>query len=573
MPIDLDCPSCGRTLRVDDKYAGRRGTCPACKSPLLIPEDSPLLEILPEDRRTYDNVILPSPKPAPPPAPKQDPAEEAEEWRDPRLVRLDRLREEEEAAKRPPWWNRPFLDLFGVKLTPLVMILIPLMLAGVGFWYARSAGQPAKVINASPVFVVEVLHTGDTLKPVGSSTAKSLLGGGFQGMGASGGSGPVTPYTAPTGKTRTNVFSVGGRDQLVVTQADPDGDYVLLEIALQQKIINNLGQFSGYDSILKEGEFELRRISDPPGAGTTGRLVSATFDQPIDLDLAGANTSNYRALFPASAKPDRVTEDKIPGVVNGEAEYALSRTQGTISFTASRSVQGYPAMKGLNATGKLVTTHADKDGPTVTADYQGGTLNVSWDPGAQAHWTVPKMVEKTRTSPWDRYTFSLLFPRPDTAGKYKLSFAGKDVATVKLGRAKQPSAPAPSPIASQRPGGPQAASKQSSSPLAYFDVLRDAKSQANGLVSANNMRQIGIALQTYMDQNNGRFPDTLLQLREVFPQLDQVMENPRTGDRPGFIYEKPPPGSAPSRTPVLYESLNGQKDPDGAVLYGDGSIR
>ncbi|MEM9418830.1 MAG: hypothetical protein AAGA25_07260 [Planctomycetota bacterium] len=571
MPIDLDCPSCGRTLRVDDKYAGRRATCPACKSPILIPEDSPVLEILPEDRRTYDNVIIPSPKPATPPPDPQDPADEAKEWRDPRLVRLDRLREEEEAAKRPPWWNRPFLDLFGIKLTPVVLLLIPLMLAGVGFWYSRSAGQGAKVNFASPVFVVEVLHSGDTLKPIGSSTVKSVLSGGL--LSGGGGGGPVTPYVAPTGNTRSNVFSVGGQDQLVVTQADPDGDYVLLEIALQQKIINNLGQTSGYDTILKEGEFELRRVGDAPGSGTTGRLVSATFDQPIDLDLAGANTSNYRALFPASSKPDRVTEDKIPGVVNGEAEYALGRTQGKLNYTASRPVQGYPAMKGLTATGTLVTTHADRDGPTVTADYQGAILNVSWDTGARAHWTVPKMVEKARNSPWDRYTFSLLFPRPDTAGKYTLSFAGRDVATVKLNRAKQPSAPAPSPIASQRPGGPQAASKQSSSPLAYFDVLRDAKSQAQVLVSANNMRQIGIALQTYVDQNNGRFPDNLLELRSVFPQLDQVMENPRTGDRPGFIYEKPPPGSAPGRTPVLYESLNGQKDPDGAVLYGDGSIR
>lgn len=538
----------------------------------MIPEDSPTLELMPEDRRTYDNVIIPSPKPpAPKPVIEEAPEKSgAEAWRDPRLVRLDRLREEEESANRPPWWNREFISLFGLKLTPVWLLLIPLMLAGVGFWYARGPGQVAQVNFASPVFVVEVLDTGETQKPFGNAAGNMTWGGA---LGGGGGNGVVTQYAGPTGKPQSNVFSVGGRDELLVTQADPSGDFVLLEVALQQKVINNLGQTSGYDSILKEGEFELRRFGEPAGSGVTGRLVSATFDQPIDIDLAGAQTSNYRALLPASTKPDRLDEDKIPGVVNGEAEYALGRTTGTISFTASRSVQGYPAMKGLSATGKLVTTHADKDGPTVTADYQGGTLNVSWDAGAKAHWAVPKLVEKAKTSPWDRYTFSLLFPRPDDAGKYTLSFAGRDVATVKLGRAKQPSGPAPSPIASRRQGGPQAQSKNSNSPLAYFDVLRDAKSQAQGIVSANHMRQIGMGLQMYVDQNNGRFPESLLELRSVMPQLDQLMENPRTGDRPGFIYEKPAPGIAPSRTPVLFESLGGQKDPDGAVLYGDGSIR
>lgn len=573
MPIDLDCPSCGRVLRVDDKYAGRRGTCPACKKPLLIPEDNPVLEILPEDRRTYDNVILPSPQPAPPqptPANTTEHSGGGEAWRDPRLVRLDKLREEEKAAKRPPWWNREFINLFGLALTPVWLLLIPLALAGGLVWYVTGPGQPAKVNYASPVFVVEVLSTGETQKAFGSGG--NLSWGAMLGGGSSGG-GIVTQYTGPTGTPQSNVFSVGGQDDLLVTKGDPSGDHVLIEIELQQKIINNLGLTSGYDSILKAGEFELRRLGEPAGSGTAGRLVTATFDQPIEIDLAGAQTSSPRALLPSSTTPDRLDEKIIPGVINGEAEYALGRTRGTVSFTASRSVGGYPAMKGLSGTGQLVTTHPDQDGPTVTADYQGGVLNVSWDAGSQAHWAVPKLVEKSRTSPWDRYTFSLLFPRPDDAGKYTLSFAGKDVATVKLGRAKQPSAPAPSPIASGRPGGPQAQSKNSNSPLTYFDVLRDAKSQAQGIVSANHMRQIGIGLQLYLDQNNGRFPETLLDLRTAMPQLEQLMENPRTGDRPGFIYEKPPPGVAPSRVPVLFESLGGQKDPDGAVLYGDGQIR
>ena len=148
-----------------------------------------------------------------------------------------------------------------------------------------------------------------------------------------------------------------------------------------------------------------------------------------------------------------------------------------------------------------------------------------------------------------------------------------DLGQVKVGRAKSPSAPAPSPIASNRSGGPQAASKSASGPLAYFDVLRDAKSQAQGIVSANNMRQIGFGMQLYLNDHNGRFPESLLELRAYLPNIDQLMVNPRTKESPGFIYEQPQPGSPPATTPVLYEALQGQKDPTGAVLYADGSIR
>lgn len=584
MPIDLDCPKCGRVLRVADQYAGRRGKCPACGGSVQIPEDNPVLEVLPEDRRTYDNVIIPPP--APSPEPKAPPeqlakrravgeasaaaAKEPDGYRDPRLVRLDKLKEEEDAKNAPPWWNREFINLFGLAITPVWLLLIPLLLGGFGWWWAAGPGKPAKINAVSPVFVLDVLATGETQKPFGSAGAGNMTWGS---AAAGGSSGAVTQYTGPTGGPESKVFSVGGGDGLIVTQADPGGDFVMVEVALKQGIINNLGQTSGYDSVIKAGEFELRRLGEPIGSGETGRLVTADFDQPIDIDLAGAQTSAPRTLLPPSPKPDRLEEKKIPGVVNGEAEYALGITQGTLSYTASRSVQGYPAMPGLSATGKLVTTHPDRDGPQVTADYQGGNLNVSWNRDAKAHWIENKLVEPTLGSPFDRYTFSLLFPRPDDPGDYALSFAGRDVATVKLARAPQPSAPAPNPIASRRQGGPQAASKNSGSALAYFDVLRDAKSQAQGIVSANNMRQIGFGLQMYMDANRGAFPDNLLELRSVLPQLDQLMVNPRTGDRPGFIYEKPPPGSPPTNTPVLYESLGGQKDPAGAILYGDGSIR
>jgi len=43
MPIDLDCPGCGKKLRLADEHAGKAGRCPACQAVFQIPavSDSP----------------------------------------------------------------------------------------------------------------------------------------------------------------------------------------------------------------------------------------------------------------------------------------------------------------------------------------------------------------------------------------------------------------------------------------------------------------------------------------------------------------------------------------------------
>lgn len=575
MPIDFECPSCGRTLRVADKYAGQRGTCPACAHRLDIPEDAPTLELLPEDRGTYEVIIEPVPKPVqlrPRELPPETvaPIAAGETGRrgfnegpiDPRVAQ--RMRDLEREPPPVAWWRRPFITIAGVGLTPVSLLIVPLLALGVLIWFVTGPGKAAHLGDPQPVFVVEVLDQAEAVSP-------GQKRGGGNPLSAV----QSTTLTGPSGVTRSRVYSVGGRDTLMVTQPDTDGDFVLIDVALKQGILNNLGQTSGYDSVIKADAFELRKATDAPGSGAAGRLITSRFDQPVDVDLMGAQTTNYQTLLPpaATTPPDRLDTEKTTAAITGEAEYGLGPTQGTVNFAAGRSVNGTPAPKGLTATGRLRMTHPQAPGLRVDADYQGAFLTVNWNAGAQGQWSESRIVEKTKTSPFDRYDFALLFPRPVEGGKYTLSFAGRDIGTVKLSRAKQPSAPAPSPIASNRPGGPQPASKNSNSPLAYFDILRDAKSRANGIVSANNMRQIGFGLQFYLNDHNGRFPESLLELREYLPNLDQLMINPRTGEHPGFIYEKPPAGANPGATPVLFEALGGQKDPTGAVLYGDGGIR
>jgi biopolymer transport protein ExbD len=47
--IRFDCPQCGKRLKADDEFAGRRVKCSRCAAELLVPEPEPILLIPPHD--------------------------------------------------------------------------------------------------------------------------------------------------------------------------------------------------------------------------------------------------------------------------------------------------------------------------------------------------------------------------------------------------------------------------------------------------------------------------------------------------------------------------------------------
>ncbi len=74
MPILVDCPGCHRKLRIPESASGRRGRCPQCGSPFVVPDladDIPaFLPIDPDDppvRLTDDKPSSPVPAPIPSP--------------------------------------------------------------------------------------------------------------------------------------------------------------------------------------------------------------------------------------------------------------------------------------------------------------------------------------------------------------------------------------------------------------------------------------------------------------------------------------------------------------------------
>ena len=45
MPIQVSCPGCKKTFNVDDKFAGKTGPCPHCKTKITVPQKQPEVKV------------------------------------------------------------------------------------------------------------------------------------------------------------------------------------------------------------------------------------------------------------------------------------------------------------------------------------------------------------------------------------------------------------------------------------------------------------------------------------------------------------------------------------------------
>jgi type II secretory pathway pseudopilin PulG len=112
-------------------------------------------------------------------------------------------------------------------------------------------------------------------------------------------------------------------------------------------------------------------------------------------------------------------------------------------------------------------------------------------------------------------------------------------------------------------------------------AARQKKSEAQ-------MRALAQLIQAYANENDGKCPDSLAALRAINAQntdrdgkpefnFDELITNPVTGQKPGYIYKKPAERlgdiSDPYRTPVLWEARGGQIDPNGARAFADWEVQ
>lgn len=186
-------------------------------------------------------------------------------------------------------------------------------------------------------------------------------------------------------------------------------------------------------------------------------------------------------------------------------------------------------------------------------------------------------------NPWAKTRVTLLFERPAGDAPHRLKYVDEVIATINPSKASATAArvagaAAPAPGSQQATSAPvEEEEDEFMEPVTgYLKLLADARDKARGVAAMSNMNQIGLAIGMYAEANGGRMPASFDDLRTVMPAIDGVLVNQRTKENPGFIYERPAGYFAgiadPADTPILWESLDGQKDPDGSILYADGHI-
>jgi HPt (histidine-containing phosphotransfer) domain-containing protein len=108
-------------------------------------------------------------------------------------------------------------------------------------------------------------------------------------------------------------------------------------------------------------------------------------------------------------------------------------------------------------------------------------------------------------------------------------------------------------------------------------AMRQARQAARQTQSMSNLRQIGIAIHMYAQDNGNAFPKSFDDLAKYLGGgADQVLKNPATGEKPGYILEPPADKLTDvknaSTTAMAREAKGGKADPNGAVLYVDGHV-
>lgn len=317
------------------------------------------------------------------------------------------------------------------------------------------------------------------------------------------------------------------------------------------------------------------------GAAIPGVAFADAGPGRVRIDLGPLAAGGAARLLPVRP-PDRFFERPAPddpNRVEATAAYEADGFEGRIRLAVGGEAS-------LASSGRVEASSPGNPTLAATLSWHDGELEAAPGPGVSAGWAgAPGAPGPSgagagsgsnvhATSGW------LLFVLPPGAasatGDHRLLLDGRTLARLELPEAPEvvvgggvrPGTILPSPI--KRAQGTAAAPPiNTNNPLAYFDVLSGAAANARGLTSANQLRQLATGFLLY-EQTHGEFPDALEDLSAVLGPVEPLLNNLRTGDNPGFVYEKPRGGGAQE---MVWETLGGAKDPTGAVLWSDGSLR
>jgi len=498
---------------------------------------------------------------------------------------------------------KPWFSLLGVDFTPvktIVLLVFLSIIGGILGWWFTGPGRGLHLVEAYPVARLEALgHLSRIKNP------------GFAGAAKQGHSVTSTALNPLQGDNFTDeLYNIGGSDKLIFTRPDSNGDYIFVHVKISERIAREEKLENRYDLAFGSGNF----IMHVGQQQITPILMVAPFQtSTIEFPISSSKAIVHDAMIPLQPPPDEIrnpNQGSSGGLASGTLVYNGSNgVSGSVDFSSPYLQSGHPGVSGLYGNGEL-TQQDPVTGTALKYAYDGSNMTVTWNTPGKAWWSSDINMQPAAISPFAKFDIYLLYPRPQTSEPMVIKVNDRIVATLPASMAGQPGQkpstvkvasvpsatratgappvsttgtqamlnddddedeapkPAPAPPAAKPTGDP--------SVFDYFTALARAREMGQGVVSENNMKQLGLGVLTYAQQNNGNLPQTMDDLRTVLGDINALLVNNRTGANPGFMYF--PPGknintiANPAGTPILYEIKDGKLDRHGSIMYLDGRI-
>ncbi|MEO0587444.1 MAG: hypothetical protein AAF078_07380 [Planctomycetota bacterium] len=606
MAIELTCGACGKTLRVADEYAGRRASCPSCNAVIDIPAASAPDTFELEELEPLEEAAAPTPTAdaddaddsgyamdddalgalAPTAGASATPVSAAERMEASGLAMPTPVKSRAGSQPLPGFEARVDMDesakeaRAAARKALVVKAVLALMVlgavGGVGYLYMTTIGKMV-FVEAQSVKAVHALDNIDTADQ--NQTLSNQILNPWDGIDAG--------------------MSMGGDGGIYVTKPDSGGDYLLVTLDIREGVLLSRNQTQGYNIRFRASQFE---VVPDVGSPFEPIMLRGSVDSPVEIGLSSGTSPE--PVLPAGYEPasaeyeSKGRYDQAAGTLTYDGSNGV---EGEVNFTSLRAFNpDASGMSGVNVEGAL-TLNDRSSGLKLDYAYDGFSAKVTWGGGAEG-WMSSESYLLGKVTTMELHRCMLLIPKPAGATSFQIKLVGAKLVTFHATASSsgaptsRPSAPTQAAPPAQQVASAEAegaddsaqasaanasasagnaaassGSATSNNPLSYLSTLASARDKAKGTVAASNLRQLGVALNLYR-QEHGTFPDEIEKLRDYLAGFDELMNNPRTGDNPGFIYEAPSPGDNPAETVVMWEARRGFKDLSGHVLYADGRV-
>jgi hypothetical protein len=357
MPIRIRC-ECGKLLRAQEEWIGKKIRCPACGKVRIVPDESEGPAPAPRAVESYSPVNKTKDR--------EEDSPEPDEPEKPRRKKKKKKKPKLDADTSSSYSRGRGIDIFGIEFTIRKVLLLAFVFTLVGgLIYVLVPAYHPKLLEARYVDVYAALDVKNR------SVGKTFLGMEQRGV--------LYP----------------GTEKLLIIRESPEGEHVRIRVKLPPKFLAAKANTLSGTLMMRNSDFVLKGDS---------ASVNPLF---LDLDREFPNPSEGATMdfSDASSPSPAIPQDRKPFTHAGETiknyDAQVKEYKTDLGDKTVVTISGTGAFQG-------------KRGMQVSYDFQGSQVIVTWDPQSKAQ------VGNIAQDFLDRFMLENLdmiciFPRP--AGK------------------------------------------------------------------------------------------------------------------------------------------------------------